>query len=443
MGARVVRFGLQAVGVGGCVLALGACAGRAVSKSEVEREEKPRELARTDLPLADENTEDLRRYIDQTDPITEMNEWEGYTGGSGEPREFMEAPARAGIDTPTDTGRGGDAPIVAIEAPDPLADEPTTTDTPLSAPAAEPAVIRDDADAETPDARLARQVAELRATIRELRADGDCVGAEAVELMALGLLDTDESGETDALKQKLPPAQRRALETLRELLVEVRSDESGLTALDARRVSRLLAEHAEKLADTRPLKIATAALCTSVESYGRYSAFPSNTFLQGRAQPVIVYVGLANFGQRPLSAAAKPDALLVTAGFNPPSEKEREKQRADQKNGTPKKKSGWAAPTGGAGSGGGDYVVELTQSIAIHNDADDLIVWRAPDASIRDVSRDRRQDYDLVQRLDLPSRLTLGKYNVKVTVRDVATGSTDETVIPIEIVADPALVRAR
>jgi len=87
--------------------------------------------------------------------------------------------------------------------------------------------------------------------------------------------------------------------------------------------------------------------------------------------------------------------------------------------------------------------VELTQSIAIHNDADDLIVWRAPDASIRDVSRDRRQDYYLVQRLDLPSRLTLGKYNVKVTVRDVATGSTDETVIPIEIVADPALVRAR
>ncbi len=92
---------------------------------------------------------------------------------------------------------------------------------------------------------------------------------------------------------------------------------------------------------------------------------------------------------------------------------------------------------------GGDLVVELTESIAIHNDADDLIVWKAPEATIRDVARDRRKDYYLVQRVELPARLTLGKYNLKVTVRDVSTGATDETFIPIEIVADPALVSAK
>jgi hypothetical protein len=41
--------------------------------------------------------------------------------------------------------------------------------------------------------------------------------------------------------------------------------------------------------------------------------------------------------------------------------------------------------------------------------------------------------------IDLPASLSVGRYQLKVIVRDHADGSEDERVIPIEIVADPRL----
>jgi hypothetical protein len=288
--------------------------------------------------------------------------------------------------------------------------------------------------AEAPEARLARQVAALRETIGDLRTGGDAASAEALELLALSLLSADGvQPELDAVKEKLSAGQRRSLSTLEGLLQQVRDGDGVVGALDARRLSRLLSEYGDKLADERPLKITAAALCTSVQSYGSYTKFPENTFLQGRAQPVIVYVALDNFAQRPAAASSRTDGALDGAAFNAPSAKEREKKASSK----------WKPKAEAAAPAAKELVVELTESIAIHDDSDDIVVWKAPEASIRDVARDRRKDYYLVQRIELPARLTLGRYNLKVTVHDAASGATDEAVIPFDVVADASLISAK
>ena len=68
--------------------------------------------------------------------------------------------------------------------------------------------------------------------------------------------------------------------------------------------------------------------------------------------------------------------------------------------------------------------------------------WRSAEAVIRDTSRTRR-DFFLVQRIDLPANLSVGKYNLKVTVRDRLAGeggAEAELAVPIQIVADAGLL---
>lgn len=396
-----------------------SCAGKNAGIDARQASAQPR--------LEASESEDLRKYIDKFDPLTDTED--------GTPRAVFDPPAGtyAGsyndLESLIDTASIPDRPVRRVS------ESQTPADALLEAPPAEedaddgvvfgpPAPAGAVEPEETPRERLARQVSELRETMRALRASGEGASAEAMELLALRLLDADSAGaELESLKGKLSLGQRRALTALESLLAELRAEDGATAALDARRLARLLTEHADKLADTRPIRITSAALCTSVHSYGSYMKFPDYTFLQGRAQPVIVYVALENFTQKRIGSSSAVESAVRTLLGAPVNSWER----------------GRAAEESSAG----DVVVELTETIAIHTDADDLVVWKSPEASVRDVSRDKRKDYYLVQRIVLPPRLTLGKYNVKVTVRDVATGATDEAIIPIEIVADPALASAR
>lgn len=421
------------------VLASGlcACAGKKTAARGVMEADGDASVATA--PDGDLAADDLRRYIDQMDPIAAMDE-DKKSIVMDEPGKGMDGPMPSGSAGVFDDVSDMTDPVIVPEPGEGGAQGPARVSASREGVMAEPApVVEAGASEEVPAAepvetgeqKLARQIAEMRQTIRELRGDGDAVSAQAVELLALNLLKSGSvEPELDDVKEKLSVGQRKALVTLQSLMAQVREGDEAMTSLDARRLSRLLTEHGDKLAEERPLRIVGSALCTSVQSYGSYTKFSDYTFLQGRAQPVIVYVALENFSQR-ASGVTKTDDVLAGATFKLPDAKEREKKAAD------------GGKTKAAEVAGRDYVVELTETIAIHNDADDLVVWRAPEASIRDVSRDKRKDYYLVQRIDLPARLTLGRYNVKITVRDTATGATDETVIPIEIVADPAIAHAR
>ena len=79
----------------------------------------------------------------------------------------------------------------------------------------------------------------------------------------------------------------------------------------------------------------------------------------------------------------------------------------------------------------------------LYNDSDGLPVWRQKPVSIKDESRNARRDFFVVQIIQLSSRLTVGKYDMKITITDELGEQVDETSIPIEIVADPSLTLQR
>lgn len=150
---------------------------------------------------------------------------------------------------------------------------------------------------------------------------------------------------------------------------------------------RLAAERLHRdLKESRPLNITTARLCTQVNGYGVYEPLSDNTFSVGREHPVIVYTELENF--------------------------------------TPER------------TDGGLHVTRLQQQIVLYNESDGLAVWRVEPTDIVDRSRNRRRDFFVVQIIRLPAKLTVGKYQLKITITDEVGEEVDEEVIPIRITAD-------
>lgn len=131
-------------------------------------------------------------------------------------------------------------------------------------------------------------------------------------------------------------------------------------------------------------RIGQIELCRNVSGYGVYDPFESNTFLAGIEQPLILYVELENF-----------NSLYD----------------------------------------GQQYRVRLSQEVALYTDADGLRVWHLPREEIVDVSRKKRRDFFTVQLLQLPARLGVGKYRLKVRIHDINARSFDEMTVPINLVA--------
>ncbi|MEC9373748.1 MAG: hypothetical protein VYC34_07885, partial [Planctomycetota bacterium] len=82
------------------------------------------------------------------------------------------------------------------------------------------------------------------------------------------------------------------------------------------------------------------------------------------------------------------------------------------------------------------------QQISLYHDADGVLAWRTEREALSDFSRNRRREFYTVQLVELPETLTVGRYQLKVTVRDKTTDAISEATVPIEIVADPSLTRA-
>lgn len=162
-----------------------------------------------------------------------------------------------------------------------------------------------------------------------------------------------------------------------------------------------IADLAEEL-ESRPMRIQAAELCSRVSGYGRYTTLGTRRFLQGRPIRAIVYVEVARFTNKPVQGASGP---LDAAGVGPQ----------------------------------GGYAVELSQTLELYHDADGLLTWRRPEATVQETSRNKRRDFYLVHDITLPANLSNGMYRLKVIIRDRTTGQEDQAVIPLEIVSDPAL----
>lgn len=160
--------------------------------------------------------------------------------------------------------------------------------------------------------------------------------------------------------------------------------------------ANLASTQLSKIAPPRQLRIPVAALCTKVQSFGKYAAFSSNVFRAGSPVRALVYTELDGFSSRA--------------------------------SGTP---------------GGESYTIDLAQSLTLYHDESGLQAWHRPAQSVTETTRARRRDFYLVQQIELPANLSIGRYNLKATVVDKATGATSEAVIPLSITADPAPAAAR
>jgi len=140
---------------------------------------------------------------------------------------------------------------------------------------------------------------------------------------------------------------------------------------------------------TPPFSIGTTTLCTRVRGFGDYDEFGKMRFLAHSQQRVIVYIEVEHF----------------TSELN--------------------KKNEW--------------VTELSQELVIYSDRDGIPVWSETWQSVVDVTRNKRQDFFTVQLVTLPKALSVGRYSLKVRMRDEKTGAVAEQSIPFEMVADPRL----
>ncbi len=150
----------------------------------------------------------------------------------------------------------------------------------------------------------------------------------------------------------------------------------------------------------RPMRI-QAALAAKVTGYGQYVPLDVRRIQQGKPARAVVYTEVTRFTQRPIREATK-----LSESAQP----------------------------------GDKWAVELSQELQLIHDADGVKAWQQREQPVVETSRSYRTDFYLVQTITLPSTLSIGRYKLKVIVRDRASGQEDEAIIPIEVVADPTLV---
>lgn len=149
------------------------------------------------------------------------------------------------------------------------------------------------------------------------------------------------------------------------------------------------------------LQMANLRLCTRVMGFGRYDAYSGNDFVAGRPIRAIVYAEIDGFQPRP---AKEGDPLQQGVALS------------EQK------------------------TVDLSQSLTLYHDAGTMQAWHRPFQRVMETSRNVRQDFYLIQQIELPKNLPIGEYRLKVTVRDNTTGAENETFIPIRVVVGPGAV---
>ncbi|MFG0247054.1 MAG: hypothetical protein ACF8MF_13475 [Phycisphaerales bacterium JB052] len=235
-----------------------------------------------------------------------------------------------------------------------------------------------------PRARRDTLAHELASILSDLVESGQDPGASALALASLETLLPEDTGALvdDGV---LSEPERASLDAVRSLLGAMTS-EGELVSPD--QMSERLEQVKHQIDAWAGLSIKRAALCTRVDGYGRYETFPSYRFAAGQAHEVIVYTELDRFTQR---ESIGPDGQTR-------------------------------------------YGIELSQRLELYHAADDLNTWNRAAETVRDESRNRLRDYYLTNRVFLPANLGVGRYHLKIVMRDLIGEKVAETIIPIEIV---------
>ena len=257
-------------------------------------------------------------------------------------------------------------------------------------PVPQPAQPRSPAPGPTPAANPpAAQPLDRKALLeslrRQLASDPDPAVVRALNQAALSvLLGETETPLDPRLLASLTPERRRQVERYQRLISElarqIASSDQGPTRGEVNR-------HLDAIFGREPLTIEAAHLVKRVRGFGVIDPFPDYRFIAGRSQPLIVYVELANF-------------TVVPSSTDPALRQ-----------------------------------VVVTQELTLYNESDGLRVWHEEPVRILDESRNVRRDFFMIQHVTLPANLSVGRYQLKISVRDVNGRSVDEANLPIQIVA--------
>lgn len=325
----------------------------------------------------------------------------------------------------------GSAPVVSAEAEQPVHDEPlfAGVDRYGTSPVPSPmgsypdlptvaAVADADAEPELPPAEipparrpLAERIQEhsivLVDLLRQQAASGSMpmrsyLALASLEVLRPGALQKIITPRATSETSGLSPEQWRAVEAFRDFVLGAGSliEQPGMEA-------DRLAELAEELIASRPMRMRHTTLCSRVSGFGQYVPLRSTRFLQGHNHPMIIYTEVHPFAYRPATSAEAARAAHAVGEVT-----------------------------------GELLAVELSQEVHVYHEADGLLVWSRPEQGVLEVSRNRRRDFFLINEIVLPRSLSVGRYNMKVIMRDKTSGAVDEAILTFEVVADPALARA-
>jgi len=275
--------------------------------------------------------------------------------------------------------------LPAPPPPDSARDTDAPDDIDENQPAPEPRVVtvtREMTETEMTAALAERLLRDARAT--------DVALKPWLARAALAAIDPAYELTAADLSQ-LSPENRRLVSAYQRLFARIGRSTGASAASDRRMLEDLAEELADAIDQRKPLTIGNLKLCKKVNGFGVYETFGKNVFLAGQSHPMIVYAELDHF-----RSDVGPD---------------------------------------------GKNRVRLTQEVVLYNDADGLPVWRQRPVAITDESYNRREDFFVVQVIRLSDRLTVGKYQLKVTITDDVGQSVDEATVPIQIVADPELAK--
>lgn len=228
---------------------------------------------------------------------------------------------------------------------------------------------------------------KLMELLRQQIAHGDREPVtRAILLATLNLIDAQDQLGTAAITT-LDTKEQKRVERYQKLIQSIfqATVDENLTIDKAWLVNR-----SKDFDGSSQIRILTTKLVKSVGGWGVYEEFPSNRFVAGRENPMLIYVEIDHF-------------KTIT-------------------------------------SDNGIHQVKLEQEIELYTDHDGQMVWRQPPEQVTDASKNLRRDFFVRQLIRLPSNLPVGRFFLKVRVTDLHSGIRDESTLPIILVADQRLV---
>lgn len=243
----------------------------------------------------------------------------------------------------------------------------------------------------SPEERKAAVVEELVALLRELGQSPDQRYQAALALAGLEVLAPDAMYEL-VDEGVMLPSETAVLVGAHKLFSELAA---GGEIVDPGGAMDVLDEVGDELNAFAPIKITSAELCTRVMGFGQFDTFGKDadggyTFIAGRRQPVIIYVEVDRFGRKPTVGA----------------------------------------------DGIARWEVALSQELQIYHAEDELLVMSRSAETDRTLTRSRMRDYYLINQTFLPETLGVGRYMLKVIMRDENKEAVAEALIPIRMVSN-------